>query len=291
MLREYSRFCHNQIGGLIAWVLPLLEDLKELIAKADINIPFAQYVSMMFFTSVTLTLCLIAVFLPLMLIYFGIAGLIASFLFTILILPVLMSIFYLIPYFIVSNRRSKINDTLPFATIYLKTLVGTGTPLTDVFNNLSEIKQYGEVSKEAEKIHNDLETFNMSLEEALENSIKRSPSEDYQKLLWGLNHTLNTGGSAEDYLSKQAEELMNDYRRRVEEFSEQLSLLIEIYITVVIVGSIIFSAMGPIITIVSPEINPSTIVIIQTISIFGFLPLISVMFIILMDGMAPGGIR
>lgn len=291
MLREYSRFCHNQIGSRVAPLLPLLEDIKELIAKANIEIPYAQYVSMMVFTSSVFTLSIIAVIMPLMFINFGFAGFLGSLLIALVTLIIFLSIFYIVPYFIVSNRRSKMKDTLPFATIYLKTLVGTGTPLSKVFQNLSEIDQYGEVAKEAEKIHNDLETFNLSLSQALENSIERSPSEDYQKLLWGLNHTLNTGGSAEDYLSKQAEELMNDYRRRVEQFSEQLSLLIEIYITLVIVGSIIFSAMGPIITIVSPEINPGTIVLIQSLSIFVLLPFISLAFIILMEGMAPGGIR
>lgn len=291
MLNEYSRFCHNQIGAYLSSIKPMFEDLRSILAKAGIDIPYNRYLSMMFFTTLLLSLVWISIISSILVINMGIGGLLLALFSTIIFSILVFSSFYIVPYLLVLDRKSRIKDTLPFATIYLRTLVGTGTPMAEVFENLSEVDEYGEISKEAEKIKNDLQTFNLSIGEAIENSIDRSPSEEYQKLMWGLNHTLNTGGSVDEYLSNKSEELMQQYKRRVEEFSDQLSLVIEIYITLVIIGSILFSTMGAIISIVSPGIGSNTIVLVQALSIFFVLPLLSAMFIILIDGMAPGGIR
>jgi len=175
--------------------------------------------------------------------------------------------------------------------MYLSTLAGTGTPLPQIFKNLGEVDEYGEVSKEAEKIARDIETFGMDVSEALERSANRNPSEDYKELMWGINHTITTGGSLRDFLHQRSESLMNDYKRRIEEFSESLSLLVEMYITVVVVGSIIFTSMSAVMSTISQNLEPGQIVGIQVLAIFFGLPLISGMFIIIVQGMAPGGIR
>jgi hypothetical protein len=83
---------------------------------------------------------------------------------------------------------------------------------------------------------------------------------------------------------------MNDYQRRVEEYAEKLSLMVEMYITVVIVGSIIFTSMSAVMTSVT-SYSANMIVIIQMFAIFIGLPLISGMFILLVKGIAPEGIR
>jgi flagellar protein FlaJ len=199
--------------------------------------------------------------------------------------------FYIYPSLIMKSRGSKIRDTLPFATMYLSTLAGTGTSLPEIFKNLAEVDEYGEVSEEAEKISRDIETFGMDVSEALERAANRTPSEDFKELMWGINHVITTGGSLQEFLQERSDKLMDDYQRRIEEFSEQLSLLVEMYITLIIVGSIIFTSMSAVMSSFSSSISPSMLVNIQVAAIFFGLPIISGMFIILVDGMSPGGIR
>jgi flagellar protein FlaJ len=175
--------------------------------------------------------------------------------------------------------------------MYLATLAGTGTPLPQIFKNLSETDEYGEVSREAEKIARDIETFGMDISEALEKSANRNPSEDYKELMWGINHVMTTGGSLREFLQQRSQKLMNDYKRRVQEFSKNLSLLVEMYITVVVVGSIIFTSMSAVMSTLSPNMSDNLIVGVQLIAIFFGLPLVSGMFIVLVRGMSPGGIR
>jgi flagellar protein FlaJ len=170
-------------------------------------------------------------------------------------------------------------------------LAGTGTSLPKIFKNLSSAEEYGEVSKEAEKITRDIETFGMDVPEALERAANRTPSEDFEEMVWGINHVITSSGSLQDFLSEHSEKLMEDYERRIKEFTDQLSLLTEMYITLIIVGSIVFTSMSAVISSFSRSASPAFLVNIQVLAVFLGLPLISVMFIILVDGLSPGGIR
>lgn len=291
MLKEYAEFCYNQVGSYVLDLVQYFEDLRPQLAKAGINISLPEYLSMMFFTIGMVGLFTLTIGGTVMVISSGLAGIMMAFIASIVLSVVTALGFYIYPSIMISSRASKIKDTLPFATMYLATLSGTGTPLPKIFDNLSEVDEYGEVSKEAENIARDINTFGMDVSEALERSANRSPSEDYKELMWGINHVMTTGGSLRDFLNQRAESLMNNYKRRIEEFSEQLSLLVEMYITVVVVGSIIFTSMSAVMSTISQNMTPDQIVALQIGAIFFGLPLISGMFILLVQGMAPGGIR
>jgi len=272
-------------------VIHYFEDLSPQLAKAGLNISLPEYVSMMFFTTGLVGLLTLTLGGTLLTMSMGVGGIIMAFILTPIFSLGTAFVFYLYPAIMVKDRASRIKDTLPFATMYLSTLAGTGTALPQIFKNLGEVDEYGEVSKEAEKISRDIETFGMDISEALERSANRSPSEDYQELMWGMNHVITTGGSLREFLRQRSEALMNEYKRRIEEFSEQLSLLVEMYITVVVVGSIIFTSMSAVMSTISQDLSANQIVGIQLVAILFGLPVISGMFILLVQGMSPGGIR
>jgi len=291
MLEEYSEFCYNQVGSYALNLVDYFEDLRPKLSKAGIEITLPEYLSMMLFSTGLIALLSLAIGGTFLVVTMGISGILMSVILAIVSTVVSGLGFYIYPAILISSRASRIRDTLPFATMYLSTLAGTGTPLPQIFKNLGEVDEYGEVSKEAQKIARDVETFGMDVSEALERSANRNPSEDYKELMWGINHTITTGGSLRDFLHQRAQTLMNDYKRRIEEFSQSLSLLVEMYITVVVVGSIIFTSMSAVMSSISPDMSPNLIVGVQLLSIFFGLPLISGMFIILVQGLAPGGIR
>lgn len=291
MLKEYSEFCYNQIGSYVLEVVGYFEDIRPHLTKAGIRISLPEYLSMMFFTTAMVALFTLVIGGTVMVLTTGLAGITIALIATVVLSIASLLGFYLYPSIMMSSRASKIKDTLPFATMYLSTLAGTGTPLPKIFENLSEVDEYGEISKEANNIARDINTFGMDVSEALERSANRMPSEDYKELMWGINHVMTTGGSLREFLNQRSETLMNSYKRRIEEFSEQLSLLVEMYITVVVVGSIIFTSMSAVMSTISQNLTPDQIVAIQIGAIFFGLPLISGMFIILVQGMSPGGIR
>ena len=274
MLEDYPDFCYNQVGSFALEYIEYFEDLRKQLSKANVEITLPEYVSMMFFTMGVVGLFSTVLLSVFFILSIGAAGIIMAFMFSIIATMITGSAFYLYPGIMMKSRASKIRDTLPFATMYLATLSGTGTSLPNIFKNLAEVDEYGEVSKEAEKISRDIETFGMDVSEALERAANRTPSDDFKELVWGINHVITTGGSLKQFLQERSDKLMDDYQRRIEEFSKTLSLLVEMYITVIIVGSIIFTSMSAVISSFSSSISPTLLVNIQVLAIFFGIPMI-----------------
>lgn len=291
MLEEYANFCYNQIGSYTLEYINYFEDLRPQLSKANIPISLPEYVSMMIFSTLGVSVFTFFVFGTTLALTSGLSGFILGIILSIVFSVASLLGFYLYPSILIKQRASKIRDSLPFATMYMSTLAGTGTSIPELFRILGEEHdEYGEIANEAEKISRDIETFGMDISEALEKAADRTPSEDFKELLWGLNHTITSGGSLRSFLHERSETLMNDYQRRVESFAEQLSLLVEMYITVVIVGSIVFTSMSAVMSSFT-SYSGENIVLIQIAAIFLGLPIISGMFILLVKGMSPGGIR
>lgn len=290
MLEKYKDFCYNLAGAYALEYLEYFEGLRPQLTMAGLEISLPEYLSMMFVSTIGVFGSIFLLIGGLMTLSTGISGLMVGLIFAILFSMFIFFGFYIYPRILVSNRASQIRDTLPFATMYLSTLAGTGTSLPDIFQNLSQVEEYGEVSVEAGKISRDVNTLGMDISEALKRAAERTPSDDFEELVWGINHSITTGGSLREFLRQRAESLMNDYQRRVQEFADQLSLLVEMYITIVIVGSIIFTSMSAVMSSFA-SMSPELVVTVQMIAIFVGLPLISGMFIIFVRGIAPGGIR
>jgi flagellar protein FlaJ len=291
MLEEYADFCYGVVGSYSLYFLDYFESLRPQLAKANVGITLPEYISMIMFSSLSSLIFSFLFIGTLLTLSMGISGLIMGLTLGIVVSIVTAGSFYLYPSILISSRASQIKDTLPFATMYLSTMAGTGTSLPKIFKSLAQVDEYGEVSNEAEKISRDIETFGMDVSEALERAAKRTPSEDFKELMWGMNHIITTGGSLRDFLQQRSEKLMEDYQRRIEQFSETLSLLVEMYIVLVIVGSIIFTSMSAIISSIDQNISTAFLINIQVGAIFIGLPVISIMFIVMIDGISPGGIR
>jgi flagellar protein FlaJ len=288
-LKDYADFCYDQVGGLALRVVPQVEDFNMTLNRANIKVTLPEYVAMAIFTTGMAAFGAFSLFGMLFFLSSGVTGLITAFIIALIVAGISAFLLYIWPVATVSNRASVIRDMLPFAVMYLSTLAGTGSSVSEMFSQLAEVDEYGEVSEEAAKISRDIETLGMDVSEALTRGAERTPSEDFEELLRGMNHVITTGGSVRDFLKQRAEKLMDDYERRIEKFADQLGLLVEMYITIVIVGSIIFTAMSAVMSSFG-NFEPELIVALQTVSMFLGLPIISGMFIIFIKGIAPGGI-
>jgi flagellar protein FlaJ len=287
MLQDYADFCYEQIGTYVLGYESSFDFMRPKLKKANTGTSLPEYMSAAAFSSMVLSLfsfLLMAVLLGLTL---GAVSLLVAPFISLVVGLLTLGIFYLYPDLVISSRASKINDMLPFATVYLSTLAGTGTPVSQMFLSLSQRDEYGQVAEEAERISRDLQTFNMDSAEALRRAAERTPSQDFSDLMYGMIHAINTGGELRTFLEERSDKLITDYERRVEEFSEKLSLLIEMYITVVILGSITFTSLSVVFSTVA---DPPTLVTVQVLAIFFGLPMISGMFILLVQGISPGGI-
>lgn len=288
-LEDYAEFCYDQTGSVALKIVPYAQGFKMILNQANIDISLPEYISMAFFSTGMAALTFFSMFGMIFFLESGVAGLFTAFFIALFVSIISLSLFYFYPKTVISNRATVIRDMMPFATMYLSTLAGTGSSVSEIFGELAEVDEYGEVAEEASKISRDIETLGMDVSEALERGAARTPSEDFEDLLRGLEHVITTGGSVRDFLQQRSDALMDDYERRIEKFADQLGLLVEMYITIVIVGSIIFTAMSAIMSSFT-GFDPALIVAVQVILVFLGLPIITGMFIIFIKGIAPGGI-
>jgi archaellum biogenesis protein FlaJ (TadC family) len=153
-----------------------------------------------------------------------------------------------------------------------------------IFKFLSEFKEYGEVSVEAGKINEEIEVMGEDIEKALRRAARDTPSENFKDLLWGMITAIVQGGNLKALLETKASQLMNSYRRKLDDFTADVSMYVEIYITVIIVGSIFTIVM---MTIMGAISGFGTLKNTQTLVVYVLLPVASIVFIVLLRVMSP----
>lgn len=258
------------------------------LQKSDISLSLAEYIYAVIFSSFLIFILefpllafILSFFIRNMLVAFLLSFTITSF-----ISLTAFFIFYSYPSVISARRRKNIDGALPFATTYMATVSGSRAPPITMFKVLSQFDEYGEVAKEARKIYRDVTVFGMNLVDAMRKIASRTPSAQLKELLWGMTNVLSTGSDMPTFLREKSKGFMQDYRRSLEGYSQRLSVLIEIYLTVLIVGSIFFVILSSIMSIFSTEMG-LLLSFLQFMIIFLIMPAVSVGFIILLKTISP----
>lgn len=273
--------------------LYFFEDLKGDLIKGDIGLSLKEYVSI---AAMTVTVVFIIEF-PLLAFIVGMLpgfsipmAFLFSFTMSIFLTMLLSFFFYVYPSIKVSGRARNIDYSLPFVTTYLATVSGSNAPPSMMFKILSQFTEYKEITKEANKIRRNIELLGMTPIEAMKKAAKQTPSTKFKELLWGITTTTRTGGDLTEYLHTKADSYMRDYRRAIAQYSETLSTFLQIYLTLITVGSIFFIIITTIIGAFGLTEQLSTIIAVSQFAvIFLLLPVISVGFIQLLDSISPQG--
>jgi flagellar protein FlaJ len=213
-------------------------------------------------------------------------GFIFSFSITIVFSVGIFFFFYMYPSLSASGRKKSIDFALPFATLYMATVSGGNAPPKAMFKILSKFMEYGEITKDAKEITRNVEIFGMGINEAIRRSADKSPSEEFKELLWGIDTTLSTGGNLSEYLHGKARAFIQNYKRMMREYAKRVSVLLEVYVTLIVVGSIFFVVVSSLMSAFGTGMM-DTIIIAQFFLIFLGLPVISIVFIIILKYMSP----
>lgn len=181
------------------------------------------------------------------------------------------------------NIRTKIDRSLPFTVIYMSTAASANVHIADLFKTTS--MRGGEVGKECKKIYSDITMLGLDPVTAVTKAANRTPSSMFAELLWGILSIMERGGDMSAYLSEKSKETMGYYRRMLNDYSKSITFYTEIYITLIIVGTLFFLVLS---SIMSPMVG-GDILLLQTFMVFFFIPMISAAFIVLVRGIYPSG--
>jgi len=284
-LKLGMRFFSQPSERLITYFPDLRPDLRKARMKTSVQ----EYISKALLTSLIVFICE----LPFLSFIFSLIfqsflfGFITAFTASIFIAAGFFFVFVNYPKTVIKEREKKIDGSLPFASLYLSTIAGSKLPLHQILDVFSRFSRYGQITDEIGLIIRDMDAFGIDVNTSLERAIERTPSKNLKELLWGILSINRGGGEVDVYLKEKAKTFLAEYRRKVYEFSHNLTVMIEVFITAVILSAVFFTILTSIMSGIAG--TTGNIIILQFLLIFFFIPLISAAFLILIKAMSPTG--
>ncbi len=209
------------------------------LKKANIDILFEVYVSMMFFTTLLVFCVSVIIFIMLMATDLTLARFAKVFWIPLALPAITFFILYVYPSTEKSSLAKRIEHELPFAVIHMSAISGSGIEPTEIFKIIGLSREYPFLRKEIRKVLNQINLYGYDLVTALNNSAKNNPSPKLGELFAGLSTTISSGGSLPEYFNKRAENLLLDYRLEREKYTHTAETFMDIYISVVIAAPMI----------------------------------------------------
>jgi len=285
----YNRMAFRLFGQISESASSFFGEIRSDLRIARLKVSLQEYLSTAFFTS------FLTFLIGLPILSFGLGYILKNFLFG-FITAITISLFLAVLFFyiflnypkiIAKNKSNELEKTLPFASLYLSTIAGSKLPLHKTFEIFSKFSGYKEITQETDLINQDVKMFGLDINTALERAVERTPSKDFKELIWGILSTSRSGGDLALYLKEKSKNFIEEYRRKLYEFSHTLTVYIEVYLTAVVLGAIFFTILTAIISGIGGA--PANVIFLQFFLIFVFLPLVSVLLMFIVKYSTPAG--
>lgn len=186
----------------------------------------------------------------------------------------------------VNSLGKKIEKELPFSLLSLSTFVSKDVPLEESFRLFKNSNKDMMLAKEIGDIVYYIDYMGKDIFSALETKVKFCPSKKLKDILWGIYSILKGGGDLYEFLKEKANELIDDYRRNIKEFSRKVMIFVELYLLLIVMGSLFFNILTSIFSSLNQG-SSGNIVFIQFFLTAVSLPLISVMMIFMIKSVLP----
>ena len=282
---------HNLIGAKTAWILPLFKDLDTNLRRSGLKVNFKAYVSLTVFATLlvcasvlTVTPCVLFLMFDMPLlsaVMFGVGG--CLFAFAVSILG-----FYVYPIYKADNLRRNLEDELPFTTGYMAILASAGVSPEKMFYSLSTLSKPLAVTSESKDVIRNVNLFGSDIISALEEMSDRTPSQRFRETIEGLITTIHSGGNMAAYLREKSREYMKLKRINLKKYSDTLSMLSEVYVTLLLTGPLFFVIMLVVMSMLGGGsfgiFSPDLILELLT---YIAIPLGAITFLIILDTMSP----
>ncbi len=285
---EYSLFAYNAVWPFAERHSKYFESIRSDLRKANINVTLVAYMS-----AAILTAFLVFILsYPILLLLSVVAGNLTYFmLFLIVVLSISISgavfaLFYYYAKFISAERMRNIEINLPYAVNHMATIAASGAPPVAMFRSLARFGHYGEISKEAENIVRESESFGYDITDAILRESAKSPSKKFSELLIGLNSTITTGGDIRSYLADEGARLMREYRQMWKRVIDQLSIFSEIYVTLFVAAPVFLIVMLSLMAVVPFGNNIDPFIIINILIFLG-IPAGNIMYLLFIEIVVP----
>lgn len=287
-MSEYVKIAMRMFSPAIDTINPYFTNLNLDLKKAKIKMSSQEYIA----GGILLSFLIFVIEVPLLSFIFALIwGFLFGFITSMTVSFFLTAIFFFIymsyPNVIIRSRAKNIDAVLPFASLQMATVASSKLPLYKVFQIFSKFASSGDLAEELGRVQTEMKLFGIDINTAIEKAIERTPSKSLKELLYGILSTSKSGGDVSVYLKEKSKSFMAEYRRKLFEYSHQLSIFIEVYLTAIVLGAIFFVILTSILAGISGAASGT--IFIQFFMIFLFLPMISAIFVLFIKSTSPGG--
>lgn len=173
----------------------------------------------------------------------------------------------------VQNRAQRIDGELPFALSELSVLAGIGLSPIVLIRRMAGRPHDPATTAEFRRIVAMVDTEGRDLTSAMSEVARSSPSLALRTTLWDMANLMHQGGDLETYLRGQSATVLDEVRAGQKAFSDQLATYSDMYITIVLMGTMFLAVGAFMIDAFRATAGPLTAGGLLDLLNFGFVPL------------------
>lgn len=181
--------------------------------------------------------------------------------------------------------KSRLENQLAYSFGVIGALSAAGMHVDRLFESLAASESNPVVAVLARRFLRNIRLFGLDSESALKEVAGHSPSQAFAKMLNSMAVALKTTGSFHNLVVFESSRLLEQKRGALKKTTGNLAVMAELYITLVVVGPIIFIVMLSIFGLLPSGGLPNPILLINVIVFLG-IPSLSVVVLILLDAVA-----
>lgn len=278
-----EKFAYDRISPL----LPNIPRYKEAFEQAGLSIIYESYISTAILLSIIAMGPTAAVSLFVLSLVFHLAALVAiieSIALGAATFVVSLALWLVYP---LQRRRSfkaKLESQLSYSFGILGVLSAGGINIERMFERIAVSDSNPILASLARRFIRNIKIFGLDTETALREVARHSPSASFAKMLDSIAVAFKTTGSVHDLIMFESTRLLSEKSDKLKKKIGDLAIMAELYITLVVVGPIIFIVMLSILQLLPYSGSLPSIPIINALVFIG-IPVISIGFALMLDSM------
>ncbi len=283
----------NRLGVFsIPFVVEQMKKIKPLLSFSNLRMTEEEYFGTILFTSALVLpfeLIIIQFIINNFRIVTGDAAWLMAAIFSPVISLIILGLFLIYPAYRIDNIKRNIEANISYASMHMATIAGTGVPSFMIFEMMGNFPEYGEISKECKRISRNIRFFGYDMLTTLSETAARTPSTSFKDLLWGMVSIIRTGGDSRQFLIEKSRQYLDKQKNIEREYLDNLSIMAELYITLFVAGPVLLVIMLTIIGSMSNLGLPVNMIL--AIFIYFLLPVMSIGYMIMLEGSKPVGLE
>jgi len=262
--------------------------LRKDLKRANLKILADTYISGILLTSLIVSVIFFVFSYPLLFTYglfgfkFGIFSAVPS----LLIAGGSFGLSYLVmlifPRTVARRRAKDMEKNLPFALMHMSTVAASGVPPAAMFRLLAKT-DYGEISTEAQKVVNYIDSFGLDITTAVRRVAANTPSRTFRELLVSINSTIFAGGDLRGFLQSASKTQVDEYKSVIESSSNRLGIAAEVYSVILISGPLLLFVGLSTMNLIWGTIGSFPIPFLIRFGAYFLLPLLNLVFLLFLE--------